>query len=126
MSNTNAYANLGGGALDQELFKKKPGMQTGNSQDGQVKETLASPTPNQNNKIEEKNNCQLNAWITTNQDQLLNSAYYRLRANRVKIKKGELIGIAIEVISRILENQSPSHPDVSILDTYINEYEKKK
>lgn len=129
MSNTNAYANLGGGALDQELFKKKQNpqlLQHGNIQDSEIKEVLASPTPQQNKKVEAKCNCQLNAWITTNQDQLLNNTYYRLRANRVKIKKGELIGVAIEVISRILENQSPTHLDASILDTYIKEQEKKK
>ncbi len=73
-----------------------------------------------------KSNCQLNAWITTNQEQLLNNAYYHLRTNRVKIKKGELIGVAIEVISRILENQSPSTLDASILDTYVKHNEHSK
>ncbi len=74
----------------------------------------------------QKSNCQLNAWITTNQEQLLNTAYYRLRANRVKIKKGELIGVAIEVLARILEQQSPATLDASILDAYVKDYENKK
>jgi hypothetical protein len=68
----------------------------------------------------------INAWVTTNQEQLLNTVYYRLRANSVKIKKGEVVGIAIEVLSRILENQSPTTFDASILDTYVQQYGKNK
>ena len=73
-----------------------------------------------------KDNCQLNAWITTNQEQLLNTVYYRLRANRVKIKKGEVIGVAIEVLSRILEKQSPTSLDASVLDEYVKTYDDKR
>jgi hypothetical protein len=87
---------------------------------------VSPPAPQQSNKGAEKSNCQLNAWITTNQEQLLNQAYYRLRPNRDKIKKGELIGVAIEVISRILEKQSPATLDASILDAYVKQYERKK
>ncbi len=85
-----------------------------------------SPPPQQPKRAGEKANCQLNAWITTNQDQLLNNTYFRLRANRVKIKKGELIGVAIEVISKVLEHQSPTTLDASILDQYLKHYEAKK
>ena len=85
-----------------------------------------SPVPQPTKPVAAKSNCQLNAWITTNQEQLLNTVYYRLRANNVKIKKGEVIGIAIEVLSRILENHSPTTFDASILDTYIKDYEKNK
>ncbi len=87
---------------------------------------LPSPAVEQPKPDGQKSNCQLNAWITTNQEQLLNTAYYRLRANRVKIKKGELIGVAIEVLSRILENQSPTTLDASILDAYVQHYDKQK
>ncbi len=83
-----------------------------------------SPSPQQTPSVPVKSNCQLNAWITTNQEQLLNTVYYRLRANRVKIKKGEVIGVAIEVLSRILEKQSPTSLDVSVLDEYVRTYDK--
>src|SRR3712207_4014812 len=73
-----------------------------------------APTPAKSSATE--SNCQLNAWITTNQEQLLNTVYYRLRANRVKIKKGEVIGVAIEILSKVLEKQSPSSLDASIVD----------
>jgi hypothetical protein len=86
----------------------------------------ASSSPQQPKKAGEKANCQLNAWITTNQDQLLNNTYFRLRASRVKIKKGELIGVAIEVLSRVLERQSPATLDASILDEFVKQYEAKK
>src|SRR3712207_4007217 len=85
-----------------------------------------SPAPQQTQPVPVKSNCQLNAWITTNQEQLLNTVYYRLRANSVKIKKGELIGVAIEVIARILEQQSPATLDASILDAYVQDYENNK
>ena len=67
----------------------------------------------------EQSNCQLNAWITAGQNQQLNKAYSKLLANGVKVKKGHLVGVAIEVVSRILENQSPSSLDNTILDAYI-------
>ncbi len=86
------------------------------------KPVVHSPVPHQPKLGTVKSNCQLNAWITTNQEQLLNTMYYRLRANRIKIKKGEVIGVAIEVLSRILENQSPSTLDASILDAYVKQY----
>ncbi len=84
-----------------------------------------SPAPTPTKPAAAKSNCQLNAWITTNQEQLLNTVYYRLRANRVKIKKGEVIGVAIEVLSRILEKQSPTSLDASILDEYAKTYDDK-
>jgi hypothetical protein len=125
----NPYAKLGGGALDQELFKKKPQQEEANPQ-VEVEEkkiTKNSQTPlSQPKNSEEKSNCQLNAWITTDQDLMLTNALYKLKSQRVKVKKGELIGIAIEVLSRILENQSPTKLGVSILDQYIEDYEKKK
>jgi len=76
-------------------------------------------------KLTEDSNCQLNAWITTHQDQLLNTSLYRLKANRVKIKKGELVGVAIEVLSRIIENLSPTQIDAAILDLYTNNKNEK-
>ena len=85
---------------------------------------VPSPAPTPAKPSAAKSNCQLNAWITTNQEQLLNTVYYRLRANRVKIKKGEVIGVAIEILSKVLEKQSPSSLDVSILDEYVRTYDK--
>lgn len=89
-------------------------------------EGTPSPAPQQPKPAAPTNNCQLNAWITTSQEQLLNTVYYRLRANRVKIKKGEVIGVAIEVLSRILEKQSPTSLDASILDEYVKTYDDKR
>jgi len=105
--------------LDEEKLEIKPS-------DSAEKILKDSPTPQPKTKVEKKSNCQLNAWITTDQDHLLNTAYYRLRANNIKIKKGELIGVAIEIISRILENQSPTNADAnSLLDTYVTDEKKK-
>ena len=81
----------------------------------------AIPLPDNRSKAVEKNNCQLNAWISGEQNQLLEQIFYRLRGSGVKIKKGELIGVAIEILSRILENQKPSTLDKNVLDSYIQE-----
>src|SRR5436309_1965105 len=72
----------------------------------------------------ETSNCQLNAWITAGQNQQLNVAYSKLIANGMKVKKGHLVGLAIEVVSRILENQLPSTLDISILDSYMVQKQK--
>ena len=65
-----------------------------------------------------KANCQLNAWISSSQATLLDKVYFRLRSNGTKLKKGEVVGVAIEVLSRILENQSPVELNSTILDSY--------
>jgi hypothetical protein len=116
------YTNIAKKRIAQSQAAATPPRSHGAAQPAPV-----SPLPPQQpSKDGEKSNCQLNAWITTTQEQLLNHAYYRLRANRVKIKKGELIGIAIEVLSRILENHSPATLDASVLDAYVNQYAQKK
>ncbi len=89
------------------------------------KEPSAAGTPLPNHTAGAKSNCQLNAWITGGQNTLLDQLYFRLRANGVKIKKGELIGVAIEVLSRILEKQTPATLDASVLDTYIQDVVQK-
>src|SRR5437667_359011 len=109
-----------GGMSSKLLDSDKPKVKI------QEKEVVvSSPTPTVVKK-EEKNNCQLNAWISTEQDLLLTNALYKLKANRVKVKKGELIGVAIEVIYRILENQTPTILNASVLDTYLKKHERNK
>ncbi len=98
---------------DKQQDEKKPTQEQ--------KPVTGSPLPNHTAVAVEKSNCQLNAWITGGQNKLLDQLYFRLRANGVKIKKGELIGIAIEVLSRILEKQTPATLDTSVLDTYIKD-----
>ncbi len=101
-----------------------------NQHDGQQltqeKKTETTPPPHTTkDKVIEKKYCQLNAWITEDQNKLLDQIYFRLRSNGVKVKKGELVGIAIEILSRILENQNPSPLDSTALDKYIQEVAKK-
>lgn len=90
------------------------------------KDTSPSPLSKKKTETVVKNNCQLNAWISGDQNQLLDQIFYRLRGNGVKIKKGELIGVAIKVLSIILENQSPSTLDDSILEVYIKKHGEKQ
>jgi hypothetical protein len=87
---------------------------------------VSTPRSNHLPTASEKSNCQLNAWITGGQNKLLDQLYFRLRANGVKIKKGELIGVAIEVLSRILEKQTSATLDNTVLDTYIQDVVHRK
>ncbi len=122
---SSVYTNLAKKRAEQSTQSTENSAAVPSTQ-AQQQPVLPSPAVQHAPPDGQKSNCQLNAWITTNQEQLLNTAYYRLRANRVKIKKGELIGVAIEVLSRILENQSPTTLDASILDAYVHDYDKNK
>lgn len=99
------------------------------------KEVAVSPSPSKAKVVEkpkpkpkkvEKKERQLNAWISATQNETLDQLYFRLRARGVKIKKGELVGVAIEVISRILEKKSPRNIDSSILDSFVSDYRNKE
>jgi hypothetical protein len=71
-------------------------------------------------------NVQLNAWITASQNAALDQVFYGLRANGVKLKKGELVGIGIEVLAAILEQHTPKVIDNTLLDIFLSHYEKQK
>lgn len=111
----------------QKEDEKKAGI-------GEEKETKPSPTPAREKpfkqerpkpkKIEKKER-QLNAWISASQNGMLDQLYFRLRAKGVRIKKGELVGVALEILSRILEKKEPRNIDSSILDSYVESSSKK-
>lgn len=76
-------------------------------------------------KISEMN-VQLNAWITASQNATLDQVFYGLRAKGVKLKKGELVGVGIEILAAILERHTPKIIDNTLLDHYLSHYEKQK
>src|SRR4051794_25230256 len=47
----------------------------------------------------ERKERQLNAWITATQNDTLDQLYFRLRAQGMRLKKGELVGIGIEILA---------------------------
>lgn len=71
-------------------------------------------------------NVQLNAWITASQNAALDKVFYGLRAKGVKLKKGELVGIGIEVLAAILEQHTPNVIDNTLLDTFLSYHDKQK
>jgi hypothetical protein len=73
----------------------------------------------------ERKERQLNAWITSHQNDTLDRLYFRLRSQGVKLKKGELVGVSIEVLSRILDQYTPRTIDTSLLDSFLEKYEQK-
>lgn len=82
------------------------------------------PLTKPKSKKVEKRERQLNAWISSIQNETLDKLYFHLRAKGVRVKKGELVGVAIEILSRILENQDSRKIDASILNRYIEKMVK--
>jgi hypothetical protein len=74
----------------------------------------------------ERKERQLNAWITATQNDTLDQLYFRLRAQGMRLKKGELVGIGIEILATILEQISPEAIDRTLLNIYLSYYEKQK
>jgi hypothetical protein len=74
----------------------------------------------------ERKERQLNAWITATQNDTLDQLYFRLRAQGMRLKKGELVGIGIEILATILEQISPKAIDRTLLNIYLSYYEKQK
>ena len=72
----------------------------------------------------EKRERQLNAWISSGQNEMLNRLYFQIRAKGIRVKKGELVGVAIEILSRILEKLDSRKIDSSALDRYIENKSK--
>jgi hypothetical protein len=121
------------GAIDQKLYqqpKKEPPLPS------PVEEKLdmqPKPAPKAEKTVQPKKQAvvvrkerQLNAWITAAQNDTLDRLYFRLRANGVKLKKGELVGVAIEVLAAILDQYTPKEIDASLLDQYLANYDKNK
>src|SRR3712207_1337887 len=93
------------GAIDQKLYqqpkkdtvppspaKPKPEEMEQDKQPVRVK-PAAKPTPVKQPEKGARKERQLNAWITTPQNETLDRLYFGLRAKGVKIQKGELVGV---------------------------------
>ncbi len=123
------------GAIDQKLYQQpkqdpvappsptKPKPET--KQETTVK-PAAKPVPLKKPEPAARKERQLNAWITAAQNETLDRLYYGLRAKGVKIQKGELVGVGIEVLAAILDQYNPKTIDATLLDNFLIHYEKKK
>jgi hypothetical protein len=116
-----------------EIAEKKRKEKEKASKPAPKEEKMAvSPTPKKEERPKpkpkkvEKKERQLNAWISASQNEMLDKLYFRLRARGVRIKKGELVGVALEILSRILENKEPRIIDSSALDHYVESQLKKQ
>jgi hypothetical protein len=134
MADNNPWAGIQNlGAIDQKLYqqpKKEAPLPPSPKEDSAVQSKPApkaeKPVQPKGQKVVVRKERQLNAWITAAQNDALDRLYFRLRANGVKLKKGELVGVGIEVLSAILDQYSPKEIDASLLDNYLVAYEKNK
>jgi hypothetical protein len=121
------------GAIDQKLYqqtkletpfsspvKEKPVVE------GQPAHKAEKQVKSKKQEAVVRKERQLNAWITAAQNDTLDQLYFRLRANGVKLKKGELVGVAIEVLAAILDDYTPQEINASLLDSYLANYERKQ
>ncbi len=124
------------GAIDQKLYQQPkkdvvPPSPSIPKQEEQEKQPLpvkaaSKPTPVKQPEKGARKERQLNAWITTPQNETLDRLYFGLRAKGVKIQKGELVGVGIEVLAAILDQYNPKTIDATLLDNFLIHYEKKK
>lgn len=133
------------GALDQKLYQKpktdpdvsssppaapesKPAVEK-QAATKQVVKPSTKQQPKAQKEVQKtpEVNVQLNAWITESQNAALDKVFYGLKANGMKkLKKGELVGIGIEILAAILEQYTPKIIDNTLLTSFLSHYEKQK
>src|SRR4051794_14343788 len=108
------------GAIDQKLYqqpKKEEAQPVPSSEQNlPIEEKQAAKQPAvktqkvaiKSKSVEQKEKqLQLNSWIKSSQNNLLDQIYFGLRAKGIKLKKGELVGAGIEIVAAILERYTP-------------------
>jgi hypothetical protein len=121
------------GAIDQKLYQQpkkevpppSPAKEEKNTK-GKLAPKVAKQVKPKKEEVVDRKERQLNAWITAEQNDTLDRLYFRLRANGIKLKKGELVGVAIEVLAAMLDEYTPQEIDASLLGNYLANYEKNK
>ncbi len=116
MSNSDPFAKLGGGALDQQLFRKNP---TPPEQQPERPSAL-SPTSSAQQKAHSVKRKQISAYLTHDQLVLLKQLHFSLNTGEATIEKSEIIGLGIELVSRLLSTHVPTYSDIEDLRKYLN------
>lgn len=63
---------------------------------------------------------QISAYLTPDQLSLLKQLYFKLNSGDVEIEKSEIIGLGVEIISKLLSIQVPRYSNTQKLREYLN------
>ena len=121
MSSTDPYAKLGGGALDQELFRKKsaPSVKDAPGNEPQEKPVTDSPAPQPITLIKRK---QISAYLSPEQVQTLKSLHFSLNSNSTidkEIEKSDIVALGIGCVSLLISTQVPQYANIQELRTAV-------
>src|SRR3712207_3774648 len=111
MSTTDPYAQLGGGALDQQLFRKTPAP-TGQQTERPTPPPSPATAQLQTQPVKRK---QISAYLTHDQLVLLKQLHFSLNTGEATIEKSEIIGLGIELVSHLLSTHVPTYSAIEDL-----------
>ena len=115
MNPNNPYAKLGGGALDQELFKKKPTSPVENSQQNDA----VKPVTSLSKPLKRK---QISAYLTQEQLQKFKALHFTLNSNLApgeEIEKSDIVALGLDSLSQLLSTQVPKYSSIQELRVVI-------
>lgn len=126
---TNPYAKLGGGALDQELFKKKvqPNEESKTLNDSPIVDKQSQQIKPHAVTIKEKRK-QISSYLNSDQLKTYKKLYSLLNDNVEgveEIEKSDIVALGIEILSKILSTQVPKYSNIKELrDIVLGEVSK--
>ena len=118
MNPNDPYAKLGGGALDQELFKKKPTLPESPVENSQQNNAV-KPETSLSKPIKRK---QISAYLTQEQLQKFKSLHLTLNSNLApgeEIEKSDIVALGLDCLSQLLSTQVPKYSSIQDLRAAI-------
>ncbi len=116
MSNNDPYAKLGGGALDQQLFRKNPAPPEQQAE----RPVVPPPTSSAQPKTHPVKRKQISAYLTHDQLVLLKQLHFSLNTGEAMIEKSEIIGLGVELVAQLLSTHVPKYSNIEDLRKYLN------
>ena len=120
MNPNNPYAKLGGGALDQELFKKKPTLPVSPVENSQQNDPVKPATP-LSKPLKRK---QISAYLTQEQLQKFKALHFTLNSNLApgeEIEKSDIVALGLDCLSQLLSTQVPKYSSIQELRAVISD-----
>ena len=120
---TNPYAKLGGGALDQELFKKKSQPNEGDKNVNDPPTPIQQPQQNVTTiaPVKEKRK-QISSYLNADQLKTYKKLYSLLNDNVdgvEEIEKSDIVALGIDILSLIISTQVPKYSNTQELKASI-------
>jgi hypothetical protein len=120
MNPNDPYAKLGGGALDQELFKKKPTLLVSPVEKSQQNDPVKLVTP-LSKPLKRK---QISAYLTQEQLQKFKALHFILNSNLApgeEIEKSDIVALGLDCLSQLLSIQVPKYSSIQELRAVISD-----